>query len=163
MVLLQQQHRDPAWNGSLAAYWRSLPPRGRVYTKEAFTDAHLRLLQDARLVRAARPPRACRLPPRAAASRLRAGPQADYARLHRTWTREVHAGLRAALAGARVPLPEFVHATALVRRARGRSATQPACCAGRQHELACVTLGSCGAGQGMRRGGPAAEAGMRRR
>ena len=51
MVLLQQQHRDPAWNRSLGAYWRSLPPRGRVYTKEAFTDAHLRLLQDARLVR----------------------------------------------------------------------------------------------------------------
>lgn len=146
MVLLQQQHRDPAWNRSLAAYWRSLPPRGRVYTKEAFTDAHLRLLQDAALVRAYRNPmptlticwcsalarraHGARLPPGAAAqpALLGAGPQADYARLHRTWTREVYAGLRAALAGARVPLPDFVHAAALVRRARGRSARQPACC-----------------------------------
>ena len=51
MVLLQQQHKDPKWNASLAPYWRSLPPLGALYTKEAFTDEHLALLQDEQLVR----------------------------------------------------------------------------------------------------------------
>ena len=51
MVLLQQQHKDPAWNASLAPYLRSLPPLGALYTKEGFTDEHLALLQDEQLVR----------------------------------------------------------------------------------------------------------------
>ncbi|KAK9828394.1 hypothetical protein WJX81_003722 [Elliptochloris bilobata] len=91
VVLLQQQHRDTGWNDSLAPYWRSLPQPGELYTKEAFIDEHLRLLQDQQL--------------------------ADYARLHRTWTREVYAGppgLREALVGENVPLEVFVHAAALV-------------------------------------------------
>ena len=51
MVLLQQQHKDLDWNASLAPYWRLLPPLGALYTKEAFTDEHLALLQDEQLVR----------------------------------------------------------------------------------------------------------------
>ncbi len=117
MVLLQQQVKDPVWNRTLGPYWRSLPPHGAIYTKEIFAEDHLRLLQDPQLVR--KTVFYSFIETRMQAqSQTNSARQADYARLHQNWTREVYVGppgLQRALGGAHVPLDEFVHATALVR------------------------------------------------
>ncbi len=49
--MLRKRAAQPEWWAAYQPYWQSLPPVGRVYTKECWRPEHLAPLQDAALVR----------------------------------------------------------------------------------------------------------------